>query len=318
MTIGGGTGSFTVLRGLKGLGHDLSAVVAMSDDGGSTGRLRTELGILPPGDVRQALVALSGEEKLMLELFNYRFCEGGLKGHNFGNLLLASLEKLTGDFNEAVKAAQKILKVQGNVIPVTTTSSKLFVKLASGEVIEGENVIDDEPPAALKDAVVKEVYLQPAAQLNPEAQKALLEADLIVIGPGDFWGSIMANLLVDGMKETLEQSRAKKVFISNLMTRWGQKGFKTSTYLVWAEKYTPVDCVLVNNALLDPELVNLYEADNEYPVLDDLGDDPRVLRADLLSDEKIRQDEVDEVKRSLLRHDSIKISTVIQNFTKKL
>ncbi|MDD4351856.1 MAG: YvcK family protein [Candidatus Gracilibacteria bacterium] len=313
VTIGGGTGTFTVLLGLKGKGHELSAVVAMSDDGGSTGRLRTEMGVLPPGDIRQALVALSGEEQLMLDLFNYRFGKGNLSGHNFGNLLLAALEKITGDFEKAVEAAQKILKVEGQVIPVTTSETELFVKLESGQEVAGENVIDDEPPESLRDALVSEIYLNPHVQITEKARQAISSADLILLGPGDFWGSLMANLVVDGVKEALLNSKAKKVLVLNLMTRWGQKGFKASDYLSWVEKYTKLDYVLINNTDFNEEIVKLYEKDYEYPVEDDLGESEEclVIRSDLLSVKTYKQEETDVVKRSLLRHDSAKIAEAV-------
>lgn len=318
VTIGGGTGTFTLLLGLKELGVELTAIVAMSDNGGSTGRLRTELGVLPPGDVRQALVALSQEEKLMLDLFNYRFSgNGSLAGHNFGNLFLSALNQLTGDFQAAVEVAQRILRVQGKVIPVTTEACELAVKLKSGEKFVGENVIDDEPPAGLENAEVQEIALHPQVSVTPEAVQAILEADLIVLGPGDFWGSILANLIVAGVPEALQKTKARKALVLNLMTRWGQRNFKASDYVSWIRKYTPLDLVLINDAILPDELVAAYAKDHEYPILDDLQEtDLQVVHGDFLSEQQFTQNTADSVKRSLLRHDSKKLAKAMGGLLK--
>ena len=318
VVIGGGTGTFTVLSGLKNTDHAISAIVAMSDDGGSTGRLRTELGTLPPGDIRQCLVALSEEEKLMLDLMNYRFREGSLAGHNFGNLLLSGLEKVTGDFTKAVQAASKILKINGEVIPVTTDHTTLVATLADGTRVEGENTIDDAPLAGTEDKIVKSVQLEPNARLTEEAKSAIAAADVIVIGPGDFWGSICANLCVHGMSEALQESSAQKVFIMNLMTRWGQKGFTTGDYVKHLSEYVTPDVVLVNNAELHVDLVEAYAKDNEFPIEDSLTEDSnlKIVRTDLISDRIPAQDDADQVKRSLIRHSPEKIAGALEELLK--
>ena len=203
VTIGGGTGTFTILSGLKKYPVNISAIVAMSDDGGSSGRLRTKLGVLPPGDARQALVALSTEEDLMLEVLRYRFRDGELRGHNLGNLILGSLEKITGDFEKAIDAASKLFHVKGKVIPVTTDQTELMVRVDTGEVVKGENIIDDEPPAELKNSIVKEISLDPSGRITKSAEKAIQDADYIIVGPGDFWGSIIAKLIVENLDKAL-------------------------------------------------------------------------------------------------------------------
>ena len=181
VVMGGGTGSFTVLRGLKEYPVDISAIVSMSDDGGSTGILRDELGVLPSGDIRQCLVALSESSQEMRELINYRFEEGSLKGHSFGNLLLSALEKTSGGFSKGVEEAMRILKVKGEVIPVTEDDVRLNAELRSGEVLCGETNIDN---GNMQDSGVRRVFYQKDARANPKAIDRIANADLIIIGPG--------------------------------------------------------------------------------------------------------------------------------------
>lgn len=314
VTIGGGTGTFTVLSGLKEYPINIAAIVAMSDDGGSSGRLRTKLGVLPPGDARQALIALSSEEDLMLELLKYRFKESELRGHNLGNLILGSLEKITGDFEKGIKAASKLFQVKGKVIPVTTEQTQLKVRVDTGEVVIGETIIDDEPPKQLENAIVKEVELDPAGSITKSAEQAIMEADYIIIGPGDFWGSIIANLIVKGVSKALNETKAKKIFVANLMTRWGQKGFSVQDYVTWIERFCPVDYIMINNASLPADVVEAYSFDNEYPVEDDITDKKySVIRDDLMGTIQYTQDTADEIKRSLLRHDAHKVANAIIN-----
>ena len=252
VVIGGGTGVFTALTGLKKYDVDLTAVVNMADDGGSSGILREEFGMLPPGDIRRAIIALSrADNKILSELFSYRFHEGvGLTGHNFGNLMITALHRITGDFSSAIKEASKILQVEGNVIPVTLTNARLFAELENGSVIRGETNIDiPNHDGHLK---IKRVWLTPQAALNPEARKAIMEANLVVIGPGDLYTSIMPNILVTGMKEALVKSKAKKAYAVNVMTKFGEtNGYVAADFIqmvsgVLGEKC--LDYVVVNNA----------------------------------------------------------------------
>lgn len=238
VVIGGGTGVFTALTGLKHHFNNLTAVVTMADDGGSTGFLREEFGILPPGDIRRALIALSSSDnKVLSDLFNYRFREGaGLSGHSFGNLMITALERITGGFNEAIKEASKILRVQGQVLPVTLKTTRLMAELEDGHTIKGETNIDiPQHDGSVK---IKKVWLRPDVPLNLEAKKAVLAADGIVIGPGDLYTSIIPNLLVDGMKETLRRARGKKIYFVNLMTKFGETtGFRASDFVNAVERY---------------------------------------------------------------------------------
>jgi uncharacterized cofD-like protein len=251
VVIGGGTGVFTVLTGLRSRFKNLAAIVTMADDGGSTGALREDFGVLPPGDIRRALIALSKtDNKILSALFNYRFKEGaGLHGHSFGNLMLTALERITGSFESAIREAARILRVEGSVIPVTLKQTKLFAELENGAIIKGESNID--VPKHDGQLRIKRVWLRPAAAINPNARKALLVADLIIIGPGDLYTSIIPNLLVSGIKTTLQKTKAKIIYLINLMTKFGEtNGFAASDFVKEIEKYLGrgvVDYVVVSN-----------------------------------------------------------------------
>lgn len=306
VTIGGGTGNFTVLRGLKSYDVDISAIVSMADDGGSTGILRDELGVLPPGDVRQCLVALSDSSRLMRSLMNYRFEQGGLGGHSFGNLLLSALEKVTGSFEKAVEEVGKILFIKGKVIPVTTHQVRLKMILRSCKILEGEREVYLSQEI---ESGYSSIYLEPYPKANPQAIAEIANADLIVLGPGGLHTSLIPNLLVEGVSDALRQSDAKKVFIANLMNRKGQTtGFKVSDYLKELERFIGEDIfdyVLVNHQKPPQELIDLYAAEGDL-VENDLKED-RVRSAFLLGELK-RGLKKDLIKRSLIRHDSKKLA----------
>ncbi len=216
--IGGGTGSFTLLSQLKRYTQNISALVNMADDGGSTGVLRDELGVLPPGDVRQCLVAL-GESERLRDLFSYRFEEGTFEGHAFGNLFLTALEKMTGSFASAVETAADVLKITGEVHPVTLDKVTLVMKQTNGIVTEGEFKIGDADFGASKRP---EMTLVPDAALNPNARQSIMEADIVVIAPGNMYGSLAPALVVPGMSEALNATQAKKVYVCNLVTKPGK------------------------------------------------------------------------------------------------
>lgn len=250
VVIGGGTGVFTVLTGLKEYPYHLSAVVSMADEGGSTGILREEFGILPPGDIRRALVALSASDnKVLSELFNYRFDKGStLKGHSMGNLLLTALERITGNFNKALKEATKILNVQGKVIPVTLENTRLYAELENGEVIAGETNIDI--PKHDGKISIKRIFLKPEVSANPEAVRAIKNADVIVLGPGDLYTSVLPNLIVDGLIHYIQGARARKVYVVNIMTKFGEtNNFQASHFVKKMEEYlgkSVLDYIVVN------------------------------------------------------------------------
>ena len=249
VVVGGGTGVFTVLSGLKKYPVTLTAIISMADDGGSTGVLREEFGILPPGDVRRALVALAHSNNRMLaDLFNYRFEEGGLKGHTFGNIILTALERVTGDFESALDEAGRLLNIGGRVIPVTLDHVHLCATLENGWRIKGETNIDI--PKHDPNLKIKKVYLEPNARGNTRALDAIRAADLIVLGPGDLFTSIIPNLLVQGVVPAIKKSRGKKVFITSTMTKPGQTTkFQAHDFLLTIEQYLGagvLDHVVVN------------------------------------------------------------------------
>src|ERR1700733_15120040 len=281
VVIGGGTGNFAVLRGLKSYDVDISAIVSMADDGGSTGILRDELGVLPPGDVRQCLVALSTSSRLMRSLMNYRFENGGLGGHSFGNLLLSALEKVTGSFEKAVEEVGKILAIKGKVIPVTTHQVRLKMILNNRKILEGEKEIYLSQEI---DQGYKSIFLEPYAKANPHAIDEMINVDILVVGPGGFHTSLIPNLLVEGVSKALRESQAKKIFIVNLMNRKGQTtGFKAGHYLQEMVRYIGSDVfdfIMVNNQTPSQELIEVYAEEGDL-VTNDLEDE-RVILTPLL------------------------------------
>lgn len=306
VVIGGGTGNFVVLRGLKKYPLDLTAIVSMADDGGSTGILRDELGVLPPGDVRQCLVALSNSSRLMRSLMNYRFENGGLGGHSFGNLLLSALEKVTGSFEKAVEEAGKILYIKGKVIPVTTHQVRLKMVLNNRKILEGEKEVYLSKEI---DQGYKTIYLEPFPKVNPRVIEEIHNADLIVIGPGGFHTSLIPNLLVEGVCEAISESDAKKVYVVNLMNRKGQTtGYRTSDYLKELIRYTGKDIfdhILINAQKPAKELIDVYAEEGDLVENDLEGE--RVIKADLLG-RLAEEPKRDLLKRSLIRHDSKKLA----------
>ncbi|NQV91492.1 YvcK family protein [Candidatus Woesearchaeota archaeon] len=308
VVIGGGTGNFVVLRGLKKYPIDLSAVVSMADDGGSTGVLRDELGVLPPGDVRQCMVALSDSSRSMRDLMNYRFENGGLEGHNFGNILLSALEKVTGSFDRALEEAHKILSIKGKVIPVTTNKVRLKMVLNNNKLLDGESEIDGSQEL---DQGFKSMYLEPFPKAHHKAIDQIMTADLIVFSPADIYTSLIPNLLVDGICKALRDSEAKKVLVVNLMNKNGQTtNFKVSDYLIQIKRFIGEDIfnyILINNVKPSKELLDIYAQEGTM-VENDLHEDSRTITANLISDEIIEQNKSDIIKRNLIRHDSEKIA----------
>jgi len=316
VVIGGGTGTYVVLKGLKEYPVNLSAIVSMTDSGGSTGRLRDQLGVLPPGDLRQALVALSSSEKIWRDLFLYRFNNGDLNGHNFGNIFLSALEKITGSIEQSIELASRILGVRGYVCPVTLQKADLCVELADGQIIEGEKHIDyldniDER------APIKKAYLSPFAKANPTALSVMEKADLIVLGPGDLYTSIIPNLLVEGVSSSIKKSGARKVFIMNLMTKYGQTtDYKASDHIRDLEKYigeNALDYIVINSRKPSNTTLDWYHKYNEAIVEDDISELGlcKIIREDVLMQAIIGKDEADAVRRSIIRHDSAKLARVL-------
>lgn len=316
VTIGGGTGSYTILSGLKHLPDiSLTALVSMADDGGSTGVLRDELGVLPPGDVRQCLVALSEHTDVVRDLMSYRFSEGSLSGHSFGNIFLAALEKVTGDFAEGVEVASEILKVKGKVIPITKEKAELSICLTDFTCINGEDKINH---ADLQTIGITSIAYTKGVLLNPHALEAIMSADIIILGPGNYYCSVIPNLIVEGFKEAIQKTQAKVIFPVNLTNKHGHTlNWKASDYVGDVEKYLgrKVDIIVINKELPTEEQVTLYKMEEGDGVLtvDDIGDDIRVMREDLLYHDAISYPKTDTISetRSFIRHDRNKFREAI-------
>ncbi|RME55163.1 YvcK family protein [Candidatus Woesearchaeota archaeon] len=299
--IGGGTGTYTILRGLKNYNIDITAIVSMSDNGGSTGILRDEFGILPPGDIRKCIVALSESSEIMKKLFEYRFNKGFINGHSLGNLLLTALEDITGSYDNAIKYASKILNIKGNVIPVTLSNCQLHAILENGQVIKGETNIDI--PKHNANIKIKNVYLNPESEANPEAIKKIKESDLIIIGPGDLYTSIIPNLLVKGITEAIKESKAKKVYVCNIMTKYGEtNNFKLSDFIETIEQYlgkNVIDYVLANNGKLDKNILKMYEQEKSFPV-DINKSSNKIILKDLVSRNNLARHDPEKTAKAIL------------------
>lgn len=221
VALGGGTGLSVILRGLKKYTRRLTAVVTVGDDGGSSGMLREDLGILPPGDIRNCILALADDENVMQALFNYRFETGGLEGHNFGNLFLAAMSGISHDFYDAVRRTSDVLQIKGRVLPVTLDNMVLMAELRNGLQVEGESRIPEKSKES--GSPIKTIYLK-SGKIRPleETLEAIKEADIIIIGPGSIYTSVIPNLLVEGIEQAIEDNRGKKFYIGNIMTQPGE------------------------------------------------------------------------------------------------
>ncbi len=315
VVFGGGTGIFNLLRGLRRYTDNIVAIITMMDSGGSSGKLRDEFGHLPPGDLRQALVALSPDDRASLilrQLFNYRFSKGeGLEGHSFGNLFLTALTEITGGIDKAIVEAGRIVGIRGKVYPVTLTHANLVARLEDGSEIIGETNIDirKEKPGVKIDYV----YLDPKAYAYPEVLKEIESADVIVLGPGDLYTSIIPNLLVDGVVDSINYSRAKKVYVCNLMTKHGESdGFKASDFVKEIKIYLEngkLDFVVLNKTTLPEKLVKRYEKEKAEPVEADTAKVQKMVK------NVIAKPLVQAGK--LLRHDSGKIARLVIDISTK-
>jgi uncharacterized cofD-like protein len=314
--LGGGTGSFTLLQGLKKLTPHLTAIVSMSDDGGSTGILRDELGVLPPGDVRQCLVALSDLPEVR-DLFGYRFEAGRLKGQSLGNIILSGLELQYGNFEDAVRIAGDLLHSRGTVVPVTFDKHVLVVDDGS-RVHRGEHLIDGPLPLS----VTATVRLEPLAKLNPQARDAIMVADIIIIAPGSLHTSLLPILAVSGMDAALKATPAKVVSVTNLINKPGQTDdWHVVDYAKQLERYMGegvLDVVLYNLEPITDTLLQKYATEGEFPVrieLDRFAEvtDVLMVGARLVSKEIATQSSTsDVVRRTLIRHDAAAVCTEVR------
>lgn len=313
--IGGGTGTFVSLQGLKTFPCNLSAIVTMSDSGGSNKRIRDEFGLLPTSDIRQCLIALSEEKGgagLLRKLFMYRFEKGeGIKGMTFGNLFMAALADISGSQEEAIKQTGKVLRIAGKVIPVSFTDTNLFAEYEDGSVVNEEHFIDE--PVHDGTMKITKIYLEPEAIANPEALKAIKNADLIVLGPGDLYTSLLPNLLVKSVAEAIKNSSAKKVYVMNLMTKFGQTyQYKASDHVKVLEEFIgkSLNYVLMNDKDYPSAVLERYEEMKEFPVVDDLQENMyyTIIRKPIVNKQLVEKASSDTLVRSLIRHDSEKLA----------
>lgn len=310
VVVGGGTGLSVLLRGLKQYTSNVTAIVTVADDGGSSGRIREELGIIPPGDLRNCLVALADTEPLMEKLFQHRFGgKGELKGHSFGNLFIAAMCEVLGDFEQAIKASSKVLAVRGQVLPSALQTVRLYAQFDDGSVTEGECHIPE------MGKTIERVYIEPKNVRPPaEAVEALLEADAIVLGPGSLYTSVLPNLLVNGIAEAIRESSAIKIYVCNVMTQPGETaGYTAAGHVRAIVDHVGSDLVnycIVNTQSVPQMLFEKYAEQNAYPVeadieaIEEMG--IHVVRERLISE------------ANLVRHDPQKLSRAIVKMILKL
>ena len=308
VTIGGGTGQYTILRALKKYSIDLKAIVSIADNGGSSGELRVEFGVLPPGDIRNCMLALADEINLrhLKDLFEYRFPEsrnGKFSNHSLGNLILTALAQKHGNMADAVKIMSKILNLSGEIIPVSTDITNLYAKTNEGKILHGEVEVNHSDKAKN----IENIWLDPKAHLYKDAYSAINEADLIIICPGELYGSILPNFLVEGFKEAIKNSNAKIIYLCNLVTKQGTYGFKASNFLEVIEKYLgkKVDYVVCNTKKPTQKIVDKYKEEDSFFVEPDLNNE-NVIKEDLLTEFEINN-------LITARHDSDKVAKIIMN-----
>lgn len=321
VVIGGGTGTYNLLQGLKAYADttNITAIVTMADSGGSTGRLRDEFGQLPVGDVRMALCALATDidahADVLRELFLYRFAKGeGLTGHNFGNLLLTALTEIVGDTSTAIEIAGKILRCKGSVIPVTNDNVQLVAQYTNGATVVGEHAIDEPNPESHLDHII-DLHVTPDATINPKARTAILAADMIVLGPGDLYTSILANCVVGGVAEAIRSSRATIVYVCNLMSRSGQTiGMHSAEYVGEITKYLGIvpHHVICNSAPFSADLLAAYIREGNHQVENNItANISTIHEIDVVSTESYVTKNGDTLTRSLIRHDGTKLATAL-------
>lgn len=316
VVVGGGTGSYVVLCGLRRYPVNLTAIVSVTDSGGSTGRLRTEFGFLPVGDMRQCLAALADSPNNSIQkLLLYRFNKGkGLTGHNLGNLILTALTDITKSESQAVAEAAKIFRLQGSVIPVSEKNVQLQAIYEDGSIITGEHEIDE--PKHRGGKRILDIQLKPKAEINPETIKALVKADLIIVGPGDLYTSILPNCLVSGFKEIIKKTKAKIIYIVNIMTRFSQTDkYSGKDHVDEVAKYIGKypDYVFINNGMVPKNISSLYLKEKGFPVADDLlhFSKSKIIRKNFLKATLVKKNAGDKLKRSFIRHDSEKLAEEI-------
>ena len=304
VAMGGGTGLSVLLRGIKRYTSNITAVVTVTDDGGSSGRLRSDLGMLPPGDIRNCVLALADTEPLLEKLFQYRFSAGELEGHSFGNLLIAAMTSITGDFLLAIKEFSKVLAVKGRVLPVTTTSVRLAAVLEDGTKVFGETNV-----GKCKGRIANMVLEPESVSALPEVLQAIREADAIILGPGSLYTSVVPNLLVKGVSEALQDTTATIIYVCNIMTQPGETtGLTAADHAETIHRFIGkkvIDYVVLNSSPIGPELATKYSEADSLPVTTDgarlqqLGS--RVITGDMLDGGGLLRHDPHKLARRIMR-----------------
>ncbi|GGA67417.1 gluconeogenesis factor YvcK family protein [Ornithinibacillus halotolerans] len=309
VVIGGGTGMPVLLRGLKDLPIKLKALVTVADDGGSTGRIRNDMAIPAPGDIRNVIAALSEVEPMLVQLFQHRFTDGkDLSGHSMGNLLLAAMTSITGDFYTGIKEISRVLNVKGKIYPISNENISLCAEMVDGTIVSGESNIP------LSGKLIKRVFLdRDDVTPLPNAIRAIETADLIVISPGSLFTSIMPNLIIPNIDEALRNAKAKKVYVCNVMTQDGETtGFSASDHVQAIINHIGnniLDAVVVNNKSIDEKIRNIYAGENAAPVVYDID---RLLDMGL----EVIEGDIIDYSRGMIRHDTRKIAKLLFSLIK--
>ncbi|WP_373897548.1 uridine diphosphate-N-acetylglucosamine-binding protein YvcK [Haloimpatiens sp. FM7315] len=307
VVIGGGTGLSTMLRGLKYYTSNITAIVTVGDDGGGSGALREDLGILPPGDIRNCILALADTEPIMEDLIQYRFKEGRLKNQSFGNLFLAAMNGISDNFEDAVQKMSSVLAVTGKVLPVTLDNMVLKARLENGMIIEGESNIPDK--SLEFKSKIDRIFIEPEdAKALKEAVQAIKEADAVVLGPGSLYTSIMPNLLVKDISNAIKKTKALKIYICNIMTQPGETDeFKVSDHIKAIHKHIGervLDYVVVNNEKINNDLVDKYKLKTSHLVF---CDEEEIKRMNV----SVVKENLISIRKGLIRHDTEKLSSVL-------
>ena len=307
VTIGGGTGLSVLLRGLKKYPLEITAVVTVADDGGSSGKIRSDMNIPSPGDIRNVIAALSDVEPYLEKMFQYRFDSGEVKGHPVGNLMIAAMTDIHGDFSTAVKVMSRILNVRGTVLPTTNDIATLNAVLSDGEIIRGESSITKAG------GVIDHVYITPSrVKPNEDVLRAIEEADYIIMGPGSLYTSIIPNLVISKVSEKIRESNAKKIYVCNVMTQHGETdNYTVSDHIVAINKHVEeniFDLVIANSREFDDSILSKYHKEKQEPVKIDQD------KIEELGIKLIKNNDVGIVDNSTIRHNAEKVSELIYDY----
>lgn len=316
--IGGGTGTSSVLKGLKDIPNlEISVVVTMMDDGGSQEVIRKVFGLLPVSDIRKSILALSNtDDEQLKRIFEYRFCEGkNLKGHTIGNLVMVALAKILNSEEKAIDEVSRVLETNGKVIPVTNRMCHLVAEYNDGKVRKGEHAID-EPKDYLNEKILK-IYTKPIVKANPKAIQAIKNSDFLICGPGDLYTTTIPNFLVVGIQQAIQECNGKYIYISNLMTKKGQtrhltaKGFLRE---ITAYSGRKPDFVILNNAKIPKNILKKYKEVGEKEIPDNLKQEKncQIVRNDIIKKQEVKKEQGDDLVRSFVRHDSKKLAKVLK------